>query len=199
MVKTSALQGQWENAMESKRTVFTSRSAVSVLKSISVKKSANVLPCSDTADTNDGRIPSKGKSSSGSSPSGRKNLKVCRHYIKGSCTNPSCDYWHPPVCQNYKSDSGCKFGDKCMIRHDETESQSSKRRRGGEVNTFGLRLSGYRATEIQVDFAEEHEIFGIRSYRSILIRNTSPRKKNRERKGPSQRVLQKCAPKERSP
>ena len=23
------------------------------------------------------------------------------------------DSWHAPVCQNYKTESGCKFGDKC--------------------------------------------------------------------------------------
>ena len=37
-----------------------------------------------------------------------------------------------------------------------------------EDKTFGLRISGYRANEIQVDFTEEHKIFGIGSHRSIL-------------------------------
>ena len=26
--------------------------------------------------------------------------------LKGKSANPSIDYWHPPVCQNYKSESG---------------------------------------------------------------------------------------------
>ena len=37
-----------------------------------------------------------------------------------------------------------------------------------EDKTFGLRISEYRANEIQVDFTEEHKIFGIGSHRSIL-------------------------------
>ena len=31
--------------------------------------------------------------------------------------NPSCKFWHPPVCLNYKSEKGCVHGDKCdMLR-----------------------------------------------------------------------------------
>ena len=25
--------------------------------------------------------------------------KTCKSYLKRNCTNPSCNYWHPPVCQ----------------------------------------------------------------------------------------------------
>ena len=32
-------------------------------------------------------------------------------------------FWHLPVCQNYISDSGCKFGDKCLFRHTEAAAQ----------------------------------------------------------------------------
>ena len=32
------------------------------------------------------------------------------------CENPSCKFWHPPVCQNYKSEKGCVYGDKCHFR-----------------------------------------------------------------------------------
>ena len=35
------------------------------------------------------------------SSSGRKGRKACKKIIKGQCANPSCDLWHPPVCQNY--------------------------------------------------------------------------------------------------
>ena len=45
--------------------------------------------------------------------------EVKDRYLKGNCTNPSYDYWHPPVRQNYKTESRCKFGDKCPFRHTE--------------------------------------------------------------------------------
>ena len=35
-------------------------------------------------------------------------------------------FWRPPVCQNYTSESGCQFGDKCLVRHTEAEGQPSK-------------------------------------------------------------------------
>ena len=54
------------------------------------------------------------------------------------------------------------------------------------------------AAEIQIDFAEEHKILGTEAQRAIL--NNTPRHvKTRERKGPSQGVIQKCEPCERSP
>ena len=43
--------------------------------------------------------------------------------------NPSIDYWQPPVCQNYKSETGCKFGAKCLFRHAEVDSQPDKKQK----------------------------------------------------------------------
>ena len=31
------------------------------------------------------------------------------------CTNPSCNFWHPPVCLSYKSESGCTHGKRMPI------------------------------------------------------------------------------------
>ena len=46
-----------------------------------------------------------------------KNMKVL--LIMGAkwknCTNPSCSYRHPPVCQNYISETGCRCGRSCAI------------------------------------------------------------------------------------
>ena len=39
---------------------------------------------------------------------------------------PSCKFWHPPVCQNYKSETGCKNGRKCFFRHVEADEMPSK-------------------------------------------------------------------------
>ena len=50
---------------------------------------------------------SKGKCLRDSGLSSRKHQRACRHYLTGNCTDPSCNSWHPPVCQNYISESGC--------------------------------------------------------------------------------------------
>ena len=31
-------------------------------------------------------------------------------------------FWHPSECQHYKTQPGCKFGDKCVFRHSEVDS-----------------------------------------------------------------------------
>ena len=53
----------------------------------------------------DGRSKSRSKSLRGWGPSGKLARQPCRDYIKGKCTRPSCDYWHPPECQFYKKES----------------------------------------------------------------------------------------------
>ena len=41
--------------------------------------------------------------------------------------NTSCRFWHPPVCQNYKSETGCKYGRTCFFRHVEAEEKPSRK------------------------------------------------------------------------
>ena len=45
------------------------------------------------------------------------------------CTNPSCGFWHPPVCVNYKSEKGCTHGDKCHFLHVDAEESPAKSQR----------------------------------------------------------------------
>ena len=61
----------------------------------------------------------------------------CRY--RGKCTNPSCNYWHPPVCQNYLSESGCKYGNRCYFRHVEADEKPSKKsKKGGAKGSVAL-------------------------------------------------------------
>ena len=46
---------------------------------------------------------------------------------KGTCARSSCEYWHPPECQFYKTETGCKAGDKCLFPHHEVEEQPHKK------------------------------------------------------------------------
>ena len=59
----------------------------------------------------------------GSSPFEKRLRRPCKDYLNGNCTNPSCDSWHPPLCQNYKSQFGCEFGEKCSFVHKEGDRQ----------------------------------------------------------------------------
>ena len=58
-----------------------------------------------------GRSASRKRNLRGRSPSGKTNRLPCRDFLKGTCTKLPCDHWHPPECQCYKTQSGCRFGD----------------------------------------------------------------------------------------
>ena len=50
-----------------------------------------------------------------------------RNYLKGTCTNSFCEKWHPPEWLFHKSESGCRFGEKCSYAHRQVEEQPGKR------------------------------------------------------------------------
>ena len=51
----------------------------------------------------------------------------CKDYLKGTCTNPFCEKWHPRECLFYMSENGCRFGEKCSYAHRHVDEQPSKR------------------------------------------------------------------------
>ena len=65
--------------------------------------------------TTRGRSVSRKRSIKGKSDPGIILRQPCRYYLKGTCTRSPCEYGHPPECHFYKSESGCKFGNKCSI------------------------------------------------------------------------------------
>ena len=87
----------------------------------------------------DGKIPSK---SSGRREECTRGRIPRQHVLRGKCTNPSCNFWHPPVCLNYKSESGCKHGDKCRLRHTEVDGQPSKKSKKSGVKGFSGFIEG---------------------------------------------------------
>ena len=38
-----------------------------------------------------------------------------------------CEKWHPPECLFYKSENGCRFGEKCSSAHRQADEQPTKR------------------------------------------------------------------------
>ena len=59
-------------------------------------------------------------------PSGRMSRLPCKDYLKGTCTNSFCEKRHPPECLFYKSENGCRFGEKCSYAHRQVEEQPSE-------------------------------------------------------------------------
>ena len=78
---------------------------------------------------------------------------------------PFCEKWHPPECLFYKTKSGCRFGEKCSYAHRQVDTQPTKRSKTNNdksavailksTRQFGLRISGYGAAEVFIDFTEE--------------------------------------------
>ena len=77
----------------------------------------------------DEKKASKTRSPRGRSPSGRMFRWPCKDYFKGTCTNSFCEKWHPPECLFYKTNNGCRFGEKCSYAHRQVDAQPSKRSR----------------------------------------------------------------------
>ena len=67
------------------------------------------------------------RSPRGRSPSGKVARLPCKDYLKGTCTTPFCEKWHPPECLFYNSENGWRFGDKCSYAHRQVDEQPSKR------------------------------------------------------------------------
>ena len=53
----------------------------------------------------------------------------CRARITSKELAPlhSVKKWHPPECLFYKSENGCRFGEKCSYAHRQVDEQPSKR------------------------------------------------------------------------
>ena len=58
----------------------------------------------------------------------------CRYYLEGTCTRTPCEYWHPPECQFYKTETGCEAGDKCLFPHHEVDEEPNKKPKKGHYS-----------------------------------------------------------------
>ena len=109
------------------------------------------------------RNASRTRSPSGKSPSGRMSRLPCKDYLKGTCTNPFCEKWHPPECLFYKSESGCRFGEKCSYGHRQVEEQPSKRSKN----------NGDKSAVAMLKKSEHHHRTG-RNVVNVYSSNTRP-------------------------
>ena len=153
----------------------------------------------------DGRKPSKSTGPRGESRSGRKGQKACKNYIKGTWTNPSCNFRHPPECLIYKSASGYKNGDKCRFWHVEADWQLSKKlKKSGVIGSVALLKESVQFGCPSQDSYPRKSI--LRKERTLgsnhtvkFSKGTLAPYKNSGIKGPSRGVIQKFEPDECNP
>ena len=74
-------------------------------------KSTQQNPSPSSSTRQSVRNASRTTSLRGKSPSVRMSRLPCKDYLKGTCTTPFCEKWHPPECSFYKSENGCRFGE----------------------------------------------------------------------------------------
>ena len=121
------------------------------------------------------------------------------------CTYPSCRYRHPPVCQNYISETGCRHCKKSNFRHVELEVKPNKKsEKGGAKGSVAMLKDLTQMNCVSQDphpkksiLRKEGQLGSIRKVQ--FSRSTWHHIKNRERKCPSQGIIQKCEPHERCP
>ena len=63
----------------------------------------------------------------GRSQSGKFNRQPCKYFLKGTCTRSLCEYWHPPECQFFTTESGCEAGDKSLFPQHKVDEQPNKK------------------------------------------------------------------------
>ena len=200
----SALRGWRVLSMERKRTVHTrKRLHFPPRWEETWKSNANVLFCSKTADSKRwGTCLMESLSEAGV----RDRAKTT---AVEKCTTSSCDSWHPPVCQNYKAESGCKFGEQSALLCTErlAVSQTNDRKRmvvkfllpyWRSPGNWSLRIPGQRAAEIQFDFYGRTQNPWDRSAAWNFHKAHYATQKKWERKSPSQGITQQSEHHERN-
>ena len=102
-------------------------------------KSTQPNPSQRSSTRQSVRYALRTKKHRGRSPSGRMFRLPCKDNLKGTCTNSFGEKWHPPECLFYKSENGCRFGDKCSYAHRQVEARPSKRsKKNGDKSAVAM-------------------------------------------------------------
>ena len=155
-----------------------------------------------------GGSASRKKNLRGRSPSGKFARQPCKDNLKGICTKAPCDYWHPPECQFCKSESGCKFGDKCSFAHRQVEGQPSKKpKKDGDKSAVAILKDTRHLGCVFQDTEPPESLSILRKSTKVLgstrrVRSTKATQRHaniRENKGPSLGKVHVKVPHQRSP
>ena len=107
------------------------------------------------------------------------------------------------MCQNYKCETGCKFARPCFFRHVEAEEKPSKKsKKSGSKGPVSFLKESTQLGCVPQDSYPSKSILceeGHLGSKHAVSKGTWHLLEIRERKGPSIRIIQKCAPHERSP
>ena len=143
-----------------------------------------------------GRSVSKKRSIQGKSNHGAILRQPCRYSLKCTCTRSPCEYWHPPECHFYKTETGCKAGDRCMFPHHKVDEQpNTKPKKGYYVSQDSDALVCQRGKEPRGNPMQK--VLG--PIRKIRFTKSTPRQASiQEKKGPSHGKLQVKHPHQRS-
>ena len=107
--------------------------------------------------------------------------------------NSSRNYWHPPVCLNYESVTGCAYGKKCRFRHEAEEKPSKTSKKCGGMGSVALLQESTQLGCVSHDSHQRKSIFmeerqlGTK-YTVKFSKGTWHPVKIRERKGPSRQA-----------
>ena len=78
-------------------------------------KSTQPCPSPRSSTQQSVKNASRNRSRRSRSPIGKMARMPCQDYLKGTCTTPFCKKWHPPEWLFYKSENGCRFGEKVFL------------------------------------------------------------------------------------
>ena len=177
VTKGKALKGKWENAISGKQLD-------------SVQKETPVVSATEVI------VDKKHKKHN-------RPLLLQRRRYRLTEENPRkvlAPFWKERTepltpCVKISSLSGCKFGDQCLFRHTEADGQPSKK----VEDKWWVRISClYRRRRLpseEVYSADRWKICSSNHAVKFFKDTSAPRKNSR----PSQGVMQKCEPQERSP
>ena len=134
--------------------------------------------------------------------------KPCKYFLKGTCTNSLCEYWHPPECQFYKSESGCEIGEECLFPHWKVQERPDKQPKKGDDKSAVAIVKSVRQLSCVSQDTEPPESAAISRkgtkvlgpVRRVRFRRAALSQANfRENKGPSLGKTQVKIPHQRSP
>ena len=84
-------------------------------------------------------------------------------YLKGTCTTPFCEKWHPPEWLFYKSENGCRLGEKCSYAHRQVYEQFAKGLKNDDQSAVAMlkkRELYYKTVKLVVCRDTRHEHHG---------------------------------------
>ena len=128
-------------------------------------KSTQPNPSPSSSTQQSVKNASRTRSPRGRSPSGKMARLPCKDCLKGTCTTPFCEKWHPPECMFYKTKSGRRFGEKNAHMHTvRLMKQLSKRsKKNGDKSAVAMLKKGdwhESVRERVINYVKDHDRSG---------------------------------------